>query len=149
MEVTAALHVSPAFLPDTSGMALPTIAELMIGHGTDVTKDAWVAAKCAVSWKESRGTSGPLAKFPFLFPLLQWTWVPVSQGLWVAPQVGSPCKLFLRAFGGPKISFQFCHKSLWKEWTFWPTQQKSKKETFSELSLWDFRVVCYPQCFKM
>lgn len=64
MEVTAALHVSPAFLPDTSGMALPTIAELMIGHGTDVTKDA-------VSWKESRGTSGPLAKFPFLFPLLQ------------------------------------------------------------------------------
>ena len=71
MEVTAALHVSPAFLPDTSGMALPTIAELMTGHGTDVTKDAWVAAKCAVSWKESQGTWVPLAKFPFLFPLLQ------------------------------------------------------------------------------
>ena len=71
MQVTAGLHISPAFLPDTSAMALPTAAELMIGPGTGVAKDAWVAAECAVSWKESRGTWVPLAKFPFLFPLLQ------------------------------------------------------------------------------
>ena len=36
-----------------------------------VAKDAWVAAECAVSWKESRGTWVPSGKFPFLFPLLQ------------------------------------------------------------------------------
>ena len=38
---------------------------------TGVAKDAWVAAECAVSWKESGGTWVPLGKSPFLFPLLQ------------------------------------------------------------------------------